>query len=573
MAIPKYVEEFQSEMKARHGNRLSQQRTDQEFLENTYPLFLIKKKDYQMRTNFAARMINAITQQLISNLPKVYVEPNADTDVAKKATRGIGIVLNKWVSTLLRQPSNLFEQTFKNYNYRGDAWLYIPHNQDMLVNPYPETMPIHFISYDPMVVFSEPNEEIDGEPQRVLVEYEQNVSYVQKAYPLWSNPKQRSSTSKTNNKAKFIFYFDKKKSFAAADDEPLFRDREKQLLDGTGERGNPYDCVPFVHLYSGWGFEDFKRSPELLTYSRIRMIRDLITEDSQVRSDQLYNFHTFAHKSKTLYVVGGAEVGADWDAAYKNEPDKLNLIRLPEGSAPDYFKVEESQLFDAAAFAYADRIRADLGIEYPIPLQGGTGTSSGREANILSGNALALYDCAVENTALLWSKGLLKALRVASAVELLPEGITDDDLKRIGEILVDLRSDDPIARDRAINMGSTLVNEGKRSLKTFLMQDMRMTVEEADEEIDNILTEKIMLQSPEIAAFLGFKAAQKSGMADELQAFREMQGGATPQITTGSAIGSQGGEPRQGNIKTQTGREMVDVGMTSTGQRTPPQGY
>jgi len=573
MAIPKYVEEFQSEMKARHGNRLSQQRTDQEFLENTYPLFLIKKKDYQMRTNFAARMINAITQQLISNLPKVYVEPNADTDVAKKATRGIGIVLNKWVSTLLRQPSNLFEKTFKNYNYRGDAWLYIPHNQDMLVNPYPETMPIHFISYDPMVVFSEPNEEIDGEPQRVLVEYEQNVSYVQKAYPLWGNPKQRSSTSKTNNKAKFIFYFDKKKSFAAADDEPLFRDREKQLLDGTGERGNPYDCVPFVHLYSGWGFEDFKRSPELLTYSRIRMIRDLITEDSQVRSDQLYNFHTFAHKSKTLYVVGGAEVGADWDAAYKNEPDKLNLIRLPEGSAPDYFKVEESQLFDAAAFAYADRIRADLGIEYPIPLQGGTGTSSGREANILSGNALALYDCAVENTALLWSKGLLKALRVASAVELLPEGITDDDLKRIGEILVDLRSDDPIARDRAINMGSTLVNEGKRSLKTFLMQDMRMTVEEADEEIDNILTEKIMLQSPEIAAFLGFKAAQKSGMADELQAFREMQGGATPQITTGSAIGSQGGEPRQGNIKTQTGREMVDVGMTSTGQRTPPQGY
>ena len=567
MSIPKYIETFQEEMKQRHGERLSQQRTDQEFMENNYPLTLIKKKDYQMRTNFATRMVNAVTQQLISNLPKVYVQPNADTEVSRKASRDISVVLNRWIKSLLGQSINPFEQSFKNFNYRGEAWLYTPHNQDMIMNGYSDETPVKFIMFDPMVVFTEPNEELDGYPTRVLIEYEQNVSYIKKAYPLWSNPSNREGKKRT----KYLFYFDEERSFASADNEPLFRDRNRVLLNGSGERENPYSgCVPFCHMYSGWGSENNERNPELLAYSRIRMIRDLITEDSQVRSDQLYNFHTFAHKSKTLYLPAGAEISAEWAAAYKNEPDKLNIIQLPEGANPDYFKVDESQLFDPAAFAYADRVRMDLGMEYPSPLQGGSGTSSGREANILSGNALALYDCAVENTSLLWAKGFMKALEIASAVGLLPEGITDEDIDRIDEIIVDLRSDDPIARDRLITMGRVLVNEGKRSLKTFLMEDMRMTEEEAEEEIDNILVDKIMLQSPEIAAFLGYKAAQKSGMAEELEAYRQMRGEMGMQerpIEMGSNIGSRGGEPRTLNTKTETGREQADVALSSYGQR------
>jgi len=153
-------------------------------------------------------------------------------------------------------------------------------------------------------------------------------------------------------------------------------------------------------------------------------------------------------------------------------------------------------------------------------------------------------------------------------MDMLPEGISEDDLKRYKEITVDLRTDDPVSRDRQINMGSTLVDQGKRSLKTFLVEDMRMTEVEAEEEIDNILVDRIMLQSPDIAAFLGFKAAEKSGMADELQAYNEQQGG---QVDTGNATGSKGGEPRQGNIQTPTGREQIDVSQTSTGQRRPPQ--
>jgi hypothetical protein len=567
MSSPQYIIDFKKQMVERHVQRIQQQMLDQKFLENTYPLTLIKKVDYQMRTNFAARMINAVTQQLISNLPKAYTAPNVDTKVAKESSKNVSIFLNKCIGFLLQYPSNPFEQTFKNFNYRGDTWLYTPHNADVAKNGYenyPGTLPVHFILYDPMVVFSDPNEEIDGEPKRVIVLFQRTVSDIRQFYPKWSNPK----NTDTNKKCEFVLYFDKEKSYAEADGEPLFNDDEGKLLNGTGERGNPYGCVPFVHMYSGWGFESQERNPELLAYSRIRLLRDLITEDSQVRSDQLYNFHTFAHRSKTLYLPAGAELGTNWKDSYKNEPDKLNVLTLPEGADPNWFKVEDSQLFEPAAFAYADRIRSDLGQEFPAPLQGVGGTSSGREANILSGNALAIYDCAVENTSLTWAKGFLKALKVCQSLDILPDPITPDDIKRVNSITVDLRTDDPIARDRQITMGSTLVDNGKRSLKTFLMKDMRMTEDEADEEIDNILEDKIILQSPEIAAFLGYKAAQKSGMADELQAYREQTQGKT-QIEMGSPVGSKGGQPRQGNIKTPMGREMVDVNQT-VGQRLPP---
>lgn len=567
-STPEDIKNFITQMKDRHSSRLQEQRTDQTFLKNNYALVLIKKQEYQMRTNFAARMINAITQQLISNKPKAYISPRADSDAAKTSSKKISILLNKWIVNLLHQPSNPFEQTFKNFNYRGDSWLYTPHNA-LLANygegwrkDFPEILPAHFIMYDPMVVFSEPNEEVDGEPARVLVEFERDVSDVQQFYPEWSNPGNGSK------KAIFTLYFDKKRSYAEAAGEPLFRDKKKKLIQGTGERENLYGCIPFVHMYSGWGFEDEKRDPELLSYSRIRMLRDLITEDSQVRSDQMYNFHTFAHKSKTLYIPAGQETSADWDAAYKNEPDKLNLIHLPEGANPDWFKVEDSQLFDASAFAYADRVRSDLGQEYPAPLRGAGGTSSGREANILSGNAVAIYDCAVSNTSLLWAKGFMKALRVLSSMEMLPEGINEDDIKRIGEVDIDMRTDDPVERDRDIKMGEIAVNAGHRSLKRHLMEDWRMTEEEAEDEIDNILTERIMLQSPEIAQFLGFKAAEKSGMAEELRAYLETQAN-TKQVKTGNQIGSKGGEPRQGNIKTETGMEQMDVSNSAYGQRSP----
>ena len=178
---------------------------------------LIKKKEYQMRSNFAARMINAVTQQVVTNLPKIYVKPNADNATAKASTMKIAEVLNRWVYYLLRQPVNPFEQTFKNYCYRGDSWLYTPHDMKWIGHEKEmgDSMPVLFLPHDPMIMFSEPNDEINGEPSKVLIKYEQKVSYIHQEYPFWTNPKGTSPTDKINNRALFLFYFDGKKSFAS----------------------------------------------------------------------------------------------------------------------------------------------------------------------------------------------------------------------------------------------------------------------------------------------------------------------------------------------------------------------
>ena len=150
---------------------------------------------------------------------------------------------------------------------------------------------------------------------------------------------------------------------------------------------------------------------------------------------------------------------------------------------------------------------------------------------------------------------------------MLPKGLRENDCESYSELNVEIRKDDLVARDRKVMAGRVLVNEGMKSLRMFLIEDRGLTQEEAEKEIDEILAEKIMLQSPEILAFLGAKAAERSGMADELEAYRQAQQGKTPPINIGSQIGTRGGQPRSGNIRTPTGMEQSDVAMSGYGVR------
>ncbi len=379
----------------------------------------------------------------------------------------------------------------------------------------------------------------------------------------------RCKQEKRQEPVDFLLYFGEEESYAEADEEPLFRDAKGKLVE---YRKNLYRCMPFTHVYSGWGMETQGLDPALLAYSRIRMIRDLIQESSSVRSDMMFNFHSFAHKSKTLFVRAGGEVAAEWRAAVNNDPDKFNIIYLPEGSTPDDFQTDESLLFGPEAYAYADRINADLAAEFPAPLVGQSGTS-GRHQDLGRSAALAIYNCAKAAVAHAWELSIRTAFKVMATkgLDLMPKGVSEDDLKRFEDITVDLSSEDPVERDRQINMGSTEVHEGLKSLHTFLVEDRRLTEDEADKEEIRIMADKYIAGSPDFAAFIGFMAAQKAGMAEELKAFQAQAGQAGAGNVLTSNTGTQGGPQRQGDIQTEIGREQADVGATSTGQRTPPQ--
>ena len=156
---------------------------------------------------------------------------------------------------------------------------------------------------------------------------------------------------------------------------------------------------------------------------------------------------------------------------------------------------------------------------------------------------------------------------------LYPDEIQKNDIGGNYDLTIKLEVDDPVERDRRMVAGRVLVESGMRSLRTFLMTDVGMSSEDADREIDEILAEKIMFQSPDIAAFMGFKAAEKSGMADELEQYKAMYGGNLPQVNTGSPYRTKGGQPRNQNIETELGGEMAESSNIGLGVRSTPAGY
>ena len=557
----KEIREFSTyQEKTRHSKRLLEQKTDMEFWNDVYTLPLVKNDSYVLRTGFVPEMMNGITQQLIGENPKLYTKSRKDTDASKKASLRIAGEGNRYLKTLLRERFSPYRETFKKLNIRGEAWIYVPHNEYCALNDNwyeenPDLIPVQFILFDPMVVFADPNEEKDGEPERICVSYERSIRDLKTKYPDW-NPK-ASTKNDNNTKVPFLYYIDKDQMYAEADEMVLFR------------KTNIYGLVPFVHAYAGYGIETLDRDPAKLALSRIGMMRDIVIQQSTIDSDIYFNTHRYAHKHKTLFIPAGAERNPDAFAEYTENPDGISVVQLPDGASPDWFKVDETQQFDQSIYSYADRVFARSSMLYPMSLRGAASGTSGRQEDLLSSSGLAIYQCSVENNNLLWSRACDKAFKIIDRIpNLRTPDLKEGDSNSVSEITVDLRRDDLVDRDRKIANGRDSVTNGQRSLRTHLIKDYGLTEEEADNEIDEILAEKIMFQSPDIAAFLGFKAAQKSGMADELEAYNA-QLEKPPEMEMGSKIGSKGGQPRQGNIKTETGAEMVDVSNTAGGMRSP----
>jgi len=347
--------------------------------------------------------------------------------------------------------------------------------------------------------------------------------------------------------------------YAEADEEPLFRNLKGEYLNGNGYRKNPYGFVPFVHRYSGWGKDTSTKSPELLAFSRIRMIRDMIQEDSTMRSDFQYNIHKFAHRAKTLINKTGKSVGEDAFIEYSDAPDAITEIVLPPGDSS--FNVEESQVFEAPVFAYHDRIKADLAGEYPMPLRGVATGTSGRQEDILAGHGLALYDCALQNTNTEWADAFDMAIKICYKIPgILPPGLKQDDNGSYSEITVDSKREDPTELSRRAADGDRKYQLGIIDHETNLIDYQGYTKEQAQNIMANILVDDVTRNDPIIRQIMGQTLAREIGMEDEYNALamqaQQMEKGINPP----PQYGERGGQQREGNIQTQLGREMSDMG-------------
>jgi len=549
--IRKWVKEQRD---IRHSARIKERKEDMRFFKDEYDIPLIKDKKYQVRTGFVANMVNGVTQQLVSNTPRVFTKEKSKGK--KEASERIASVSNRELRKLAHYPDNPIEQTFKN-NLFGDAWIYVPHMPEIAKAKYdwresnPDLIPVFFRLYDPMVVFAEPTEEINGIPKRVGVCYEILAREVNALYPNWSD-----KNYKDNEKVIFTLYFEKDFSYAEADEKPLFKNMKGNLLNGDGRRGNPYGFVPFAHSYSGWGISTESMEPDLLAYSRIRMLREKLVNKSTMDSDFKRNIHETAWKHRVVTLPQGTEYNPDKAFEnYSSDPEAISVVEIPSQGE---FKVEETRVFDAAVFAYWDRKGAELLSDYPLAMQGATVGGSGRHQDIARESGLEFYDCCIQNTGHLWATALDMAFRICEKLDILPNGLKEGDSQSYTDLTVDLVKQSPQELSRRSAEGDQKFLQGIISLKDNLIEYQGKTLEEAEMVEARKIADEVKRNHPFFREMIAKMVAEEHGLGEEFaQYMQSMMGqGANPTVERGK----EGGEPALSNIKTPLGGEMAGMG-------------
>jgi len=544
-----------NQRKTRHSERIKQRELDLKFFKDEYNIPLIKDKKYQVRTGFVANMVNGVTQQLVSNTPRVFTKEKSKG--AKEASERIASVSNRELRKLARYPDNPIEQSFKR-NLFGDAWIYVPHMPEIAKAEYdwresnPDLIPVHFILYDPMVVFAEPSEEINGIPKRVGVYYQRLISDIQATYPHWEGKRPYGDQDKVS----FLLYFEKDFSYAEADEEPLFLNMKKKYLNGDGKRDNPYGFVPFAHSYSGWGISTESLEPDLLAFSRIRMLREKLVNKSTMDSDFKRNIHETAWKHRVVTLPQGTEYNVEKAFEnYSSDPDAISVVEIPPSGK---FEVEETRVFDAAVFAYWDRKGAELLSDYPLAMQGATVGGSGRHQDIARESGLEFYDCCIQNTGHLWATALDMAFRICEKLDILPNGLKEGDSQSYTDLTVDLVKQSPQELSRRSAEGDQKFLQGIISLKDNLIEYQGKTLEEAEMIEARKIADEVKRNHPFFREMIAKMVAEEHGLGEEFaQYMQSMTGqGANPTVERGK----EGGEPALNNIKTPLGGEMAGMG-------------
>ena len=556
MAEIKEIEEWSEHIeKSRNSKRLEQQRLDQEYFEDTFEIKHVYDKDYITRNAFVSELENSVAPQVISDIPKVYTDAKNDKVIA--SSDRVASLLNKWVYVLCNQPTNPFVQTFKWMAFqRGESWIYTPHNDELLVwdgdwrDVYPPILPVKFILYDPMVVFHEPSEDdkTTGDPTRVLVKFQRSVGDIKNNYPYWNNRKNYKDTDKLDYK----LYFDVDTRYASFDDDPLFRDDDGNLTNGDGRLENIYGFVPFSHQYSGYGTETSDLEPSLLAFTRTRMIRDRVKEKTAMATDFRKNIHETAWPIIEVVWPIGEEIPADLLAEYSNKPGTIAIFKGPPGSKPE---VRKTATFDAPVFAYNDRVTAELNSAHPLPVKGIASGTSGRQEDVLSNSALAMYDFPLKAVSKLWASAFDKALEICSMpiLGLLPKGLKENDYKSYSSLKVDVEKKNPQDLSRKAAEGDQRYKMGLIDFIEHAIVYQNKTKEEAERLYARVMIDMAMRNDPAFMMMITQTVAEEIGAEERLNQIRQVaQGGALNKIPQ---TGSKGGQERLGNIRSPYGAE------------------
>ncbi len=557
----------------RNSKKVASQKMDQDFFLDDYPMPLIKDSKYQIRTGFVAGTTNTITNQMIGNNPRAFTQPRNDSqDASKDSARRVASEANRWLKEWNRQYRNPYRASFKHLDIRGEKFIYLTHNPEFAqweksehkgmgwTDVHPDAIPVTPVFYDPMVVFVDPSENIDGRPSRVVICYQRSVSELRASSQHWGYQGSGDNTGLCN----FFLYVDKDTIYSEGEDYPLFFNKNGKLAHGNGMRVNLYEEVPVIHVYSGLGIDNQANDPDLLAFSKVRMQRNLITEASTMHSDIAYTAHREAHNTKLIQIdMSTADQKPDLSGMRNNVDDGINFLILPDGAK---YIDDKPRYLSPDVYAHVASLESKINMDFPGVLRGNTAGTSGRADDRNSMAAKSIYDSMKENNDILWADTISLGMRMAEKLDILPKGLKKGDIARVHQLTVDLGKEDPIEQSRLTSEGMVLVERGLIDHKTFLMKYNNKTEDQADKIIAQTRVDIAMKTSPEIQQILVQAIVAEMGQEDKLALIQQTQS-ATDEL--GGGIGSQGGPPRSGNFQSPQG--LVDADQASVKEgRLPP---
>ena len=490
--IKELAKYYQNELYSEVRN---QQKEDESYYNDTFDVTEIRPPHKPLRSGLARKVIDNPSEQMVTRNPKVYIDiKNQD------AEKSLSKVTNRWIDLLRRQNPNPFKESVKNPLLRGETYLYLQHNEDLITKGESKNkLPVFFIIPDPMTVYASVEEDENGIPDNVIIICERNLSDIKYLYPEWTNPK----SSVGNKKVSWLAYFDKDIKYFEADEETVLNTE------------NIYGFTPFIRRYSGFGRRDATNNLVNMIVGELRGSRGLLKEECLVRSDIASSIHLYAHPHKDLIVPQDAQVDATkLKEAYSFEAGVMNVLPLPQGASFD----PHAQLTPVPeVFAHLSMIESEIVARHPIIIAGQMTANSGRQLDINDKTIMHRYETILENTETLFATAIEKAFEICRKVKLMPEGLTQTDLDRDFTVSVTLQAEDPLERDRLITLGDRMFASGTIDLGTLHTQYYGYTQEKSQEVIANMLVDKLTLQNPDVQMVMGMMYASESGMSQYIE--------------------------------------------------------
>ena len=570
MAKPKRKEIFELKtylMQDYHSRKVTAQETDQRYIDDKFKVEYLPEGVTQLKTGKAYRMCSAPAEHIITNTPRLYREP---VGKATEAAKRVAIECNRWLNLLLRQSPQPLKEHIKKMLGTGEAWIYTAQNIDYDTSSL-TTMPVDFVVPHPTIVYVDPEAGIkNGVPNRVIISHDRIAWSIKKQYPQWTWKKRMRDGAERPwfSVVPFTMYIDNEWRYLEADDEAIFVGMQPTADKDDAVFENMLGFVPFVHCYSGFGEGSADGDPKSLAVSRIRNVYDLIEEYTAIKS--ILNYTIFEYAIPTVDLIYDPAIGepsGDIGENYERAPGSFNMMGLPAGST---FGKSVELTPPPEMFQYLATIESQIDEEDPLGMIGQTMGTSGRQQIEARESALRRYDTIVENSAHAWEQAFGHALRIIEKLGAIrPKNIQKNDINGVYDVRIELKAEDPIANQIRSGDGDRKQQLGIIDWKTNLTEYQNFTDDEADQIIANSVVDRVLLNDPIMLRTLALDFAQEAGMRDKYEALAAQ----TEEQANMQQIpnyGAQGGEPRVGNIKTFTGREMPDMSSPARAKRNNP---